>query len=112
MTTFFITDFFFVLDLTDVSEVKETVAAFVDEFTVLLFVALDGAVYLTLCEYEVHTPQLPPLEQCAHLLQFEQALQYALPVHLPASLGFVSQQLATSLLFCALEVSPVKKKSV
>ncbi|MEN2489341.1 hypothetical protein AAYQ05_16190 [Flavobacterium sp. B11] len=99
------------MDLTDVSEVKETAADFADEFTFLLFVALGDAVYLTGREYEEHTPQLPPLEQCAHLLQFEQALQYALPVHLPSSLGFASQQLAISLLFCALEVNVVKKKS-
>ncbi|WP_427873661.1 hypothetical protein [Flavobacterium sp. MMS24-S5] len=100
------------MNLTDVSEVKEVTAGFVDGFEILLFVALGDAVYLTVCERELHTPQLPPLEQCAHLLQFEQALQYALPVHLPSSLGFESQQLATSLSFCALEVSTVKKKSV
>jgi hypothetical protein len=73
-------------------------------------VAVRGAEYLTGGEYDAHTPQLPPLEQYAHLLQLEQALQYALPVHLPASLGLESQQLATSLLSCAFTTRTVKKK--
>jgi hypothetical protein len=40
-----------------------------------LFLTLRVTAGLTGGEYDAHTPQLPPLEQCAHLLQFEHALQ-------------------------------------
>jgi len=65
------------LGLTDTSELKEDGAILFDEYAALRLegAAFRGAVYLTGGEYEAHTPQLPPLEQCAHLLQLEQALQ-------------------------------------
>jgi len=79
MTAAFLTTAaFFVFDLTEVWEVKETTSAFLDGLAVLLLeegVAALGAEYLTGDEFEAHTPQLPPLEQCAHLLQLEHALQ-------------------------------------
>ncbi len=52
-------------------------------FTDLFFFSILGADFL--CISRSHTPQVPPLLQCAHLLQLRQAVQLADPVQRPTS---------------------------